>query len=112
MKVSVESYNKASRITNEAKKLGFLARQNILFLPNKEQFDSDNENYIIGGFDEFEVKYIVYSVISSNTTDLKGMSYSLDDFDTIMDVLKKRMKEYKDFLNKEKLEELENDFEY
>lgn len=112
MKVSVESYNKASRITNEAKKLGFLARHNILFLPNKEQFDSDNENYIIGGFDDFNVKYIVYSVTSSNTTDLKDVSYSLDEFDTIMDVLNKRMMEYKNFVNQDKLKELEKDFEH
>lgn len=112
MEATVESYNKAFRITNAAKKLGFFATHNILFLPNKEQFDSGNDNYIVACFDDFKEKYTVYGVTSSNSTDWKGVDYSLDDFDTIMEVLKKRMKEYKDFLNQDKLKELENDFEY
>ena len=112
MKITVEQYNKMLRIADGAKKLGFLTRKHRVFLPNTENFEFDNENYMVACFDGYKGRYTVYSVTSSHTTDWAGKDYDLDDFDTIMEVLNKRMIEYKNFVNQDKLKELEKDFEH
>ncbi len=112
MKITVEQYNKMLRIADAAKKLGFLTRKHKVFLPNKEYFEFDNENFVIACFDGYKGKYTVYRVTSSHSTDWMGVDYNLDDFDTIMEVLNKRMMEYKNFVNQDKLKELEKDFEH
>ena len=112
MKVTVEQHNKVLHITEEAKKLGFLARGHKVFLPNKEYFEFDNENFVVACFDGYKGRYTVYTVTSSHTTDWSGKDYDLDDFNTIMEVLNKRMMEYKNFVNQDKLKELEKDFEH
>ena len=110
MKITMAEYNKMVQIADEAKKLGFLVKKHRVFLPDKEYFEFDNENYVVACFDGYKGKYTVYSVTSSHSTDWRGVDYNLDDFDTIMEVLKKRMVEYKNFVNQDKLKELEKDF--
>ena len=112
MKITVEQYNKMLRIADGAKKLGFYTRKHKVFLPNKENYEFDNENYVVACFDGYKGKYTVYSVTSAYSTDWIGVDYALDDFDGIMEVLNKRMMEYKNFVNQEKLKELEKDFEH
>ena len=112
MKITCEQHNKVLRIIDGAKKLGFLTRKHRVFLPNTKNFDFDNENYMVACFDGYKGKYTVYSVTSSHTTDWAGSDYDLDDFDTIMEVLNKGMMEYKNFVNQDKLKELEKDFEH
>lgn len=111
MKVTIKQYNKLKHIEDGAKKLGFFVRKHRVFLPNKEIYEFDNENFIVACFDEYKGKYTVYNVTSSQSTDWFGEDYSLEKFDTIMEVLNKRMIEYKKFVNKDKLKELEKDFE-
>jgi hypothetical protein len=112
MKVTLKQYNQVQHIEDGAKKLGFLVRKHRVFLPNKEYFEFDNENFVVACFDGIKGKYTIYRVTSSLSTDWRGEDYSLDDFDNIMENLNKRMMEYKNFVNQDKLNELEKDFEY
>lgn len=110
MNITIERYNKILHIADGAKKLGFLTRKHKVFLPNKEYFEFDNENFVVACFDGYKGKYTVYPVTSSHSTDWIGVDFDLDDYDTIMEVLNKRMVEYKNFVNQDKLKELEKDF--
>lgn len=110
--MTLKQYNQVQHIECGAKKLGFLVKKHRVFLPNKENFEFDNENFVVACFDGIKGKYTIYNVISSYSTDWIGDDYSLDEFDTIMEVLNKRMMEYKNFVNQDKLKELEKDFEH